>query len=176
MTASDRLELEGTRANAEHLREDCIHTSKNHFFYASFLRKLHYFFGVTSAVAAGIIGFVNFVHVIDGFIFIGLCSFIAIVMSAMITLLNPSKSAELNQRIGNQYLIIQKKVESLLDVELINERGELEKMNYNVETLRNEREKLYEEYSDVIVPEWIHKRVVRKIGSGETDYRLRYRN
>lgn len=156
--------------SANRLNEDCIFTAKEHFYFADFLSKIHYGLGFGSAFAAGLIVWTISTPLLPTDYLIPTLSLIALVASALVTTYNPGKRMELHQRIGNQFLSIQKKTRKNLDIELRDYGIDYSTLKELLDNLYKERECLLKEHSSVIIPEWVHKKVKKKIESGEAEY------
>lgn len=156
--------------NAQRLNEDCLNTCKNNFLYAAHLNKWRYTLGIISTVAAGLIVLSVSTNFGPTNTIIPLCSVVALLSSAIVTTWNPGKNVELHQRVGNEYDAIQKKAQNFIDVDIPDHDIPNEDLKEGLYKLNNEREILYRTYSQVVIPEWVHKKVKKKLESGEAKY------
>ncbi len=156
--------------NAQELKEDCLHTSKNNFLYASTMNKWRYTLGIVSSLAAGVI--VLSVSGVNGPVnlIISVCSVIALLSSTVTTTWNPGKNSEMHQRIGNEYLALQKRVQKFIDIDVRDETLSNSDLKARLDKLSEEQVILYKAYSHVVLPEWVHKKVIKKLASGEAIY------
>lgn len=158
------------KKSALRLSEDCLNTCKNNFLYSAHLNKWRYILGIVSTVAAGFIVLSVSTKIGPTNIIVPLCSVIALLSSTIITSWNPGKNAELHQRMGNEYIAILKKSQNFIDVDISDENIHDKKLKAILNKLYNEREILYISYSQVAIPEWVHKKVKKKLDSGEAKY------
>lgn len=158
------------RKNALRLKEDCLNSSKNNFVYAASLNKWRYVLGVMSTVAAGSIVLSVSANIGPTAIIIPLCSVVALVSSAIVTSWNPGKNSEMHQRIGNEYIALQKKTQQFIDIDVPDETLDEGDLKKTLNTLNEEQKILYKAYSHVVLPEWVHRKVKRKLVLGEALY------
>lgn len=158
------------RKNALRLKEDCLNSSKNNFVYAAALNKWRYVLGVISTVAAGLIVLTVSANIGSASLIVPFCSVVALMCSAIITSWNPGKNSEMHQRMGNEYATLQKKTQQFLDIEITDESIAESELRAILNKLNEELKILYKAYSHVVIPEWVHKKVQRKIASGEASY------
>lgn len=156
--------------NALRLKEDCLNSSKNNFYYAAKLNKWRYMLGLISTVAAGLIVFSVSANVGPTNLIIPTCSVIALLSSAIVTSWNPGKNSELHQRIGNEYAALQRRTQQFIDVDIPDKSVQEEKLREILDKLNDEQKVLYKAYSQVVLPEWVHKEVKKKLDSGEALY------
>lgn len=161
---------ENIQKSAQRLCEDCLNTSKNNFLYSAYLNKWRYSLGIISTVAAGLLVLSVSTKLGPTNTIVTFCSFIALLSSAIITSWNPGKNVELHQRIGNEFNAIQKKSQNLIDVEIPDQSVNDTDLKDMLNKLYNEREVLYRSYSQIVIPEWVHKKVKKKLETGEARY------
>ena len=161
---------ENIKKSALRLKEDCLNSSKNNFLYSAILSKWRYFLGITSTVAAAFIEITVSTRIGSTNIIVLICSLVALLSSSIVTIWNPGKYAEMHQRIGNEYNATLKKCQTFIDVDICDENMSDKQLRETLDKLNNERLNLYKSYSNVIIPESIHKKVKKKLESGEANY------
>jgi hypothetical protein len=158
--------------NALRLREDCVFTSKNNFLYGSKLNKWRYTLGLISTAAAGMIVLSVSTQLEPSNLIVPISSIVALLSSAAITTLNPGKNSETHQRIGNDYVALQKKVQILIDIDIPDETLTDSDLREKLDKLNEEQQLLYRQYTNEVLPEWVHKKVKKKIASSESTYEV----
>lgn len=166
----------GIDHSVRRLIEDCTYTSKEYFTEAAILNSERISIGVTSSFAAGTIVLALSISLPERGFIVPICSFIALIASALMTALNPGSKSSLYARIGNEYLQLQKKAQDFLDIDLSNDELSATELRSKLNLIRNERELLYNKYSDAIIPNWVHIMVRKMVQSGESSYDFEARN
>ncbi len=170
MKNSDKQKRDGLSHSANRLLEDCQYSSTQNFILANYLGKLYYILGFITAFSAFLVIFTNETYLSSYDSIIPSASVSALVSSTIVTIWNPSNKSELYQRLGNQYLSIQKRIQKVLDLDVSNENIPGEEVRIEIDKLYEERESLYDKHSELTIPNWVHRKAKKIIKRGDKMY------
>lgn len=161
--------IEKIKDEAKRIEEDCIYSSKGHFYAAQFWANLYYWIGIPAVILTSIFGdFVlaqfdksNFVARILTFIMTSLSS-----VSAFLKL-NKKESKHIIS--GNNYSTLKNNTRIFFEIKVSDEK-DIKKLVQGLEELNKTRNELNEESPQI--PKWAFRKARKGIGEGESDYKV----
>lgn len=156
--------------NARRIIEDCVNSSKNNFLYSTKLKNWSYLLGIISIVGPSVVISLQFISISYSTFFTVLSSIATLVSVSINVSWVPNRLSRYHFRVGNEYLSLQKKVQSFVDVDLKIEHKDPDELIKILKSFSEEQINILKFREDAIIPERIFKKVRKKIESGEAKY------
>jgi hypothetical protein len=151
---------------AKRIYENCLYTSKSHFIEANFWKYLHLWVGIPSVILAGIAGtlaFAEYRHLA------GVLSIVIVVLTSIMTFLNPKDMANSHSTSGNNYDALMTKARIFWSIDCWQEDSD-EILTNKLKSFSEERDRLNRECPQAF--KWAYKKAKRGIEEGEAEYSI----
>ena len=160
---------EETIKEAKRIEESLLYSSKGHFAAAHFWSRFHLWVGIPMVVLAALAGAAAFRSFDTDGIGAGICSLVVVVLSSVMTFLNPNEKASAHLNAGNSYDALMNKVRLFWSIDCW--RPEIDDVvSKRVAHLSDQKDKLNQNCPQI--PSWAYKRAKQGIEAGEGDYRI----
>jgi hypothetical protein len=152
---------------AKRIEESLLHSSKGHYAAASRWAAFNMTVGLTMAIISAIAGAAAFKSLDAGGVIAGICSFIVVVLSSLITFLNPNERASAHRNAGHRYDALMNKVRIFYTIECWRTDAE-DTLADNIVRLSAAKDELNSKCPQI--PRWAYKTAKKGIDAGEGAY------
>ncbi len=151
---------------AQRIEESLLHSSKGHYAAASRWAGFNLTVGLTMAIISAIAGAAAFRLWDTSGVLAGICSFIVVVLSSLITFLNPNERASAHRNAGHSYDALMNKVRIFYTIECW--RTEEDILADKIVRLSEAKDELNAKCPQI--PRWAYKTAKKGIDAGEGVY------
>jgi len=154
---------------AKRIEENCLFTSKGHFYAAQFWAKFHLWIGFPTVILAAVAGTAALAKFDKDNIWAGVLSIIVVILTSVTTFLNPKEKANAYLTAGNNYdsLLARTRMFWLIDCRMENSD---EILTSRLKDLSEQRERLNRDCPQV--PKGTYEKAKKGIEQGEADYKI----
>lgn len=157
------MNLENIKKEFSRIEEDAIHSSKGHYNASSFLKKVHYIFGIPAIILSAWAG-------VDVFnnnaIWAGYLTLLTAILTALQTFIGANEKAVKHKNSGDEFNSLKNETRIMrnININLLSEKEASEK----IILLSNKRDKLNE--VSLQIPKYAFKKAKKGIDEGQAKY------
>lgn len=152
---------------AKRIEESLLHSSKGHYAAASRWARFHMIIGLAMAIISAIAGAAAFKSWDPTGVLAGICSFVVVVLSSLITFLNPNDRATAHRDAGHSYDALMNKVRIFYTIECWRIESE-DILADKIVQLSEAKTELNAKCPQI--PPWAYKKAKKGIDAGEGVY------
>lgn len=154
---------------AKRIEESLLYSSKGHFAAAQFWSRFHLWIGIPMVVFAALAGAAALRHFDSDGTWAGSFSLVVVVLSAVMTFLNPNEKASAHLNAGNSYDALMNKVRLFWSIECWRQDTD-DVVGERVANLSDQKDKLNQNCPQIQF--WAYRKAKRGIEAGEGNYRI----
>jgi len=160
---------EQIRKESARIEEDCLYSSKSHFYAGQRWTNVHLWLGIPAAILAAIAGASALSEFQSHNMVAGILSIVVAALIAVATFVNPNERAITHKNAGNKYNSLRNRARIFYAIELPVE-NDPNKSAEKLKSLDDQRSKLNEESPQI--PKWAFKKARTGIEDGEANYKI----
>lgn len=152
---------------AKRIEEALLYSSKGHFAAGYLWTRSHLFLGIPIVILSALAGASALSQFDPNHVWAGVISLIVVVLSSIMTFLNPNEKSEIHRKAGNNYDALMNKIRIFWSIDCWREDSE-KVLTEKLRLFSEHKSKLNDECPQV--PWWAYRIAKKGIEGGEGDY------